>query len=1446
MNIPASYHQERLWFIDRFERKSLYENGPVYHNIPLIINIEGIVDAKVLEESIIKVIKRHEVLRTRIITKNDAACQVIEDESDFRLERVLVDDGRVNGKDKNEYVLKYAKEAFDLENSQLIRAALFDFNSKSYALLLTIHHIICDRYSLGIIANEIVKCYVLTKTGEKASLEELELHYADFSDWQRDLCENDLESLLFYWRRKLGGKLQALELPTDRQRAPIHIYHEGRAGFEIPDLLARKIADFSKKHNIVTFDLFLGVFKVLLHRYSGLNEIVVGTSMTNRLQNELKNVVGPIANLVVLRSFIEQNTDFMTVLKNVSKNVREAEKYQAMPFDKLVLELDPENDMSRTALFDVLFQYEDSIEIDTEVEGSKWQVVETNLGWGKYDLNLLINKNGDKFSGVLTFNEDYYNKETIERLIGHYLILCEKFVDEPGLNISKVCYLSDEEIKRLLYDWNQTEAEYPKNKCIHDLFMEQAERTPLNIAVKCGEEQITYGELNIRTNRIARILRSKGVKPDAIVGMLFDRTPWMITAILSILKAGGAYLPIASDYPEDRINYLLSDSKTKLILTTSDLINKCNFDGEVICLDTLECEGESHENIESINSPSDLAYIIYTSGTTGNPKGVMIEHRNVVRLMFNDSFLFDFGENDVWTMFHSYNFDFSVWEMYGALLYGGKLVMVTTMVARDTKSFLKLLEDEAVTVLNQTPQAFYNLVAQELDKSPSDLKIKYVIFGGEALNPCKLKGWKERYPHTRLVNMYGITETTVHVTYKEIQDEEIDLNISNIGKPLPTLTAYVMDSELALVPVGVPGELMVGGKGVGRGYLECHELTCEKFIDNPYKHGERLYRSGDLVRYLSNGEMEYCGRIDHQVKIRGFRIELGEIEAVLVKSPDIKDAVVVARKGKNEELSLISFIVWETDSQKDTNRLRAYMKETLPDYMIPSVFVSMAALPITSNGKVDRKALPEVTDSKRDAGALYIEPQTELEKAVAAIWMDVLDINKVGIDDNFFYIGGNSLVVAKIVYRFNEMFKLNLTFPYFFTNPTIRAMVRFAENQNEASPDANKDAFLLNEVQLDESIKPGTGLEFNMQAVGDIFLTGATGFLGAFLLKDLLDLTDSRIHCLVRASTMEDGMKRIIDNLSYYLIDINDLKDRIIPVPGDMEKPLLGLSKEQFSLLAEEIGIIYHNGAVARYMYPYENLKAANVLGTQEIIRLSCTGKLKPVHYVSTVSVFNSTVGDVLKEGDLPQIPGSSEGGYVQSKWVAEQILGLARRRGVPVNIYRPGRISGHSVTGACQTNDFLWQMIRSCFEAGCIFDGQMSFDMVPVDYVSKAIVELSLMKECKNMNFHLTGDKNIELKDIYRWISAEGIKLGTVSYKEWFNRLENHANENDNSMASKVISILPEDMSFEAHSVRYDDSNVSGRLKGVVMPPKILDESIFRTNFMFLVKTGYIELSLT
>ena len=925
----VSSAQKRQYILNQLD-------GGISYNVPSGLQIRGEIDIARLEETLRRLIRRHEAFRTRFEIKNGEPVQIIEDAVDFSVEVIESEEAKLSGQ------LASFVRPFDLSTAPLFRARLVRLSEDRHLLLLDMHHIISDGASMRLILREFTELYA------GGSLPALRVQYKDYSAWHNALLKSDkVKGQESYWLERFSGELPVLSLPLDYSRPASRSFKGETLWYMLDPALTAGLKKLAAERGTTLFMLLFSAYSVLLSRYTGQEDLIIGTPVEGRRHAELLDIVGMFVNTLALRTYPEGGKTFAEYLEEVKDELLSAYDNQEYPLEALVDRLSVRRDISRNPLFDTMFVLQSADWAELPVGDAITELQRLYNTTSKFDLTLEAVDRGETIEVSVEYSTDLFRRETAESLFSHYENALRDIIEHPAKRLHEIEILSDAERNRLLREFNDTEAEYPRDKTIHGLFEEQAEKTPDSVALVFGDETMTYRQLNEKANRLARTLRARGVGPDGIVGLLVDRSFEMIVAILGVLKAGGAYLPIDPSYPEDRIGYTLADSGAKLLLTKRSLT--APFDGAVLFLDDGSAYDGDGTKLEPVNTPDDLAYIIYTSGSTGRPKGVMIEHRNVVRLMKNNSFQFDFGDTDVWTLFHSYSFDFSVWEMYGALLYGGRLVILTRDDVLDTRGLLKTIASEGVTVLNQTPSAFYNLIGEDQTASGCITALRYVIFGGEALKPVLLKPFYEKYPNTRLINMYGITETTVHVTFKQLSAEDISDYRSNIGKPIPTLNVHILDRYMNLQPIGIPGEIHVGGDGLARGYINNEQLTAEKFVSIPSLGDGRFYRSGDLGRRLPRGDIEYLGRIDSQVKIRGYRIELGEIENTLLMHPDVEKAVVVVRESEMGTKRLAAY--YEAGKPLPAEALAAHLAVSLPDYMLPSYFVQVDEFPLNTNGQ---------------------------------------------------------------------------------------------------------------------------------------------------------------------------------------------------------------------------------------------------------------------------------------------------------------------------------------------------------------------------------------------------------------------------------------------------------------------------------------------------------------
>jgi fengycin family lipopeptide synthetase B len=1040
-----SLSQERLWLLHQ-----LQPDTPLYNESSLL-RLTGVINTTFLENSINEIIKRHEILRTSFQIIDEQTLQVIAPTLTFALTTINLQtypEAETEAKVK-QIVTENCRQPFDLNQAPLFRGTLIYLSEQEHILLLTKHHIISDGWSWQIFYRELAALYQGFCQDNPAILPELPIQYADFALWQRQ-CLNDEERCLrraslthqlTYWKEQLKDAPPILNLPTDYPRPAQQSFQGARATIIIPEAIADALKSLSQQESVTLFMVLLAAFKTLLYRYTGQTDLLVGTPVANRTQIETENLLGCFVNSLVLRTDLSNEPSFRELLARVRQTALAAYAHQDLPFEQLVKELQPKRTLSHTPLFQVMCVFQDAPLLALELPGLTLTPLMIDSGTAKFDLTLYLEDTKQELIGFLEYNSDLFHTDTINRMVGHFQTLLEGIVANPDQCIAKLPLLTKPEQNQLLANNFLGKIDYLPQLCLHQLFEQQVEKTPNAVAVVLENQQLTYAELNTKANQIAHYLQQLGIKTEELVGICLPRSLEMVIGILGILKVGAAYVPLDPNYPAERLAFVLEDAQLQVILT-QQLSQKLSTDKtKLVCLDTDReiIAGQCTDNLNSQATSASLAYIIYTSGSTGKPKGVLVNHSNVMRLFAATDAWFKFNNEDVWTLFHSIAFDFSVWEIWGALLYGGRLVVVPYEITRSPQAFYELLLQQQVTVLNQTPSAFRQLIKVDESKPQQLTDLRYVIFGGEALEIQSLQPHFERYgdKSPQLINMYGITETTVHVTYHPLTVADLtQAQASVIGRPVPDLQVYVLDQHQQLLPIGVAGEMYVGGAGLARGYLNRPELTAQRFISHPLAPEARLYRSGDLARYLPNGELEYLGRIDNQVKIRGFRIELGEIETTLCQHPKVRETVVLPWSDASNNKRLVAYIVPKLEPAPTTRELQNWLKDKLPEYMIPAAFISLPALPLTANGKVDRRALPTPNTTRPELDKAFVDPRTSTEQVLADIWAQVLGLERVGINDNFFELGGDSILNTQIIAKANQA-GLQLTFRQLFSHQTI-------------------------------------------------------------------------------------------------------------------------------------------------------------------------------------------------------------------------------------------------------------------------------------------------------------------------------------------------------------------------------------------------------------------------
>ncbi|AFZ01579.1 non-ribosomal peptide synthetase [Calothrix sp. PCC 6303] len=1056
-NLDLSFAQQRLWFLAQLEP------GSAFYNAPAAVRLEGQLNVEALQQSFNEIISRHEILRTNFPTREGQPVAVILEEQPVNLSLPILDISHL-GENQQQAEIKQqlaqaAEQPFDISSDRLLRIKLLRLSQQEHIVLLTMHHIISDGWSIGVFVEELAKLYQAFSNGKPSPLLPLPIQYVDFAAWQRQWLQGEiLETQISYWLKQLENTPKLLELPTDYPRPAIQRFQGATYSFDISKELSTALNKFSQQQGSTLFMTLLAAFQTLLWRYTGSEDIVVGSPIANRNRAEIEGLIGFFVNTLVLRSNFTGNPSFEELLKRVREVALEAFAHQDLPFELLVEKLQPQRDLSHTPLFQVMFILQNAFMSTLELPGLTLTPLKTDTGNAQFDLTLSIAETESGLTANFEYNTDLFAESSIQRMANHLQTLLEAIVTNPQHCLSDLAILSKFEQHQLLREWNDTKVDYPLEKCIHQLFEEQVQRIPDTVAVEFTNQQLTYNQLNQKANQLAHHLQKLGVKADTLVGICVERSLEMIIGLLAILKAGGAYIPLDPSYPGERLTYMLEDSQTSILLSQQHLVEKLANDAvQVICLDSdwQTIATQSTENLNYHLHPHHLAYVIYTSGSTGKPKGAMNTHQGITNRLLWMQDTYKLTATDKVLQKTPFGFDVSVWEFFWTLISGACLVIAEPGGHQDSAYLVQLIQQQQITTVHFVPsmlQVFLDEVALE-----NCQHLKRVICSGEAL-PWELQEkFFGRFLDVELHNLYGPTEAAIDVTYWQCQRHNQE-KVVPIGRAIANTEIYILDPHLQPVPIGVPGELHIAGVGLACGYLHRPQLTNEKFIPNPFDltSDGRLYKTGDLARYREDGNIEYLGRIDDQVKLRGLRIELGEIAAILQQFPKIQQAVVVVREDTPGNQRLVAYIVPRSDSaHPQTQELRDFLLQKLPQYMIPYDYVLLDTLPLTPNGKLDRRALP-MPEITLEAEKQDVLPRTPVEEKLVKIWMQVLDLPKIiGIYDNFFELGGHSLLATQVISQTRQAFQVELSIHRLFEMPTIaefaQEITRILEQKVEQS-----------------------------------------------------------------------------------------------------------------------------------------------------------------------------------------------------------------------------------------------------------------------------------------------------------------------------------------------------------------------------------------------------------
>jgi amino acid adenylation domain-containing protein len=1071
--LPIAFAQQRFWFAEQLAP------GTFVNNLTTAFQLTGRLDPIVLERSLGEICRRHEILRTTFPLREGRSTQSIDLDLTFILP--IIDLHKLPEIDREpearRLFTQLAEQPFNLSEESSLRVQLIRLAPEVHRIIVVMHHIICDGLSIGIFFKELAAIYTAFASEKPSPLTDPSIQYADFAVWQQQRIGGEiLDIQLEYWKQQLGGVLPILQLPIDRPRPVIKTEHGVYRWFELPQQLSIDLKALSQRSGVTLFMTCLAAFQILLYRYSGQEDIIVGTPISGRNRAEIAGSIGCFVNTLVLRTSLEGNPSFQELLNRVKQVAVAAYTHQDLPFERLTEALNPARDLSHSPLFQAMFILESNISETWRLPGVTITPLEVaRKGIANFDLTLNLTETATGIHGGFEYNSDLFDAETIERMVAHFHTLLAGIVANPDRGIATLPLLTPAEQQQILVDWNDTEIDYPKHSCIHQLFEAQVERTPHAVAVICGARQLTYQQLNYRANQLADRLHGMGVTADLLVGILMERSIELIVGLLGILKAGGAYVPLDPSYPPARLSYVLADAGVGILLTQSELLSFFPAPpAQVVCLDVdgQTIEGYSQANLDRSVCSNHLAYVLYTSGSTGKPKGVEIEHRNVVNFLHSMSHQPGIEAEDTLMAITTISFDIAQLEVYLPLITGAKVVVIPREMAIDADRLLnevkvsqlksplvmqspptrtRILGEARKTVMQATPVTWQMLLTTGWNR---DNPLK-VLSGGEALSTRLAQAILAT--GSELWNLYGPTETTIwSTTYKVDPAKPITSSgdaFVSIGRPIANTQVYILNKYLQPVPIGVPGELYIGGDGLARGYFNRPELTAEKFIPNPFSTAKfaRLYKTGDLARYSSDGNIEFLGRIDDLVKVRGFRIELGEIETALLQHSMVSQVVVVAREINPDSKSLIAYIVLHRDLHPTTNEFRNFLRDILPEYMIPSIFLVLESLPLTANGKVDRRALPLPDRASLEPETTFVAPSDGLELQLTKMWERVLGIESIGTSDNFFNLGGHSLLAVQLFAEIEQTFGKNLPLATLFQSPTIEQLATILRQEPKST-----------------------------------------------------------------------------------------------------------------------------------------------------------------------------------------------------------------------------------------------------------------------------------------------------------------------------------------------------------------------------------------------------------
>ncbi|MEU0539074.1 amino acid adenylation domain-containing protein [Nocardia sp. NPDC005978] len=1421
--IPLSANQLRFWLRNQFDTAAAVDN------IGFALRLEG-VDVPALTRALLDVVTRHEALRTRYPADEHGPHQLIEDPEAI-LDRFGVEEVSDAGVDARVRDLLW--QGFDVTSEVPLRVRLLHTPS-GHLLVCALHHICADGSSMAPLARDLADAYGARLGGVAPTWPALAVQYADYALWQRELLgsREDPDSLLSqqlrYWQTELAGLPDQLDLPADRRRPNVASLRGATLDRTLPAQMHTALLDLAHAQQASLFMVMRTALAVLLARLSGTSDISIGVPMTVRSEPALDGVAGMFVNTTVSRTSVDLAESFTDLLARTRTRDLSNFAHSEVPFELVVDAVDPVRSPGRHPLYQVGFAFQNFTQAALSMPGITTSMLDVAAETVKSDLHIgVIDTHGeDGAPGLIGirfgYSTDLFDRATIERFLDGYIRVLESILADPRRRVGDLALVRDDDPELSSHGAVQ---EIPV-RTLAGVVARHAELSPDEIAVVCGGESITYRLLAERIARLARwLIQERAVGPESIVAIATHRSIDQVVAMHATVDAGAAWVPIDPDHPADRIGYVLASAQPHCVLsTTADRFAM----GGVHLIDTLDLSAYSGEPVSGAERTGELrpdhaAYVMYTSGSTGRPKGVVITHEAIANQVEWMCRRYEVGARDVYLHKTAATFDVSLWGYFVPLWAGSRLILALPGEHRDPDAICRAVAAHGVTLTDVVP-AMAALIAQHPEpEALRTLRALFVI--GEALPPETVRTFAE-ICSAEVHNLYGPTEAAVSITERHVRASDLDEPRLPIGLPAWNSQCRVLDARLRPVPRGVTGELFLSGVQLARGYKGSPGLTAGRFVADPFgPPGARAYRSGDLARLRSDGELDFLGRTDLQVKVRGHRIELGEIESALLGNPAIAQAAVTAQRAGGD-VRLLGYVVPAPGQDVDSKSLRRKLSDVLPGYMLPAVITVLAAFPTNSSGKVDRAALPlpAVEDTDEIGSAA---PESPVEIAIAEVFAEVLGVGRVGVTDSFFDLGGSSLGVFDVHRRLSARLERDVPMRAILSAPTVAGLAAHIANPPAPAVVSSHAA----DAVLAQEISPAGCAPAAPGAASEILLTGATGFLGVHLLDELLRSTDARVWCLIRADSDAEARARIMAALGQFRLRTDGIEDRVRVLCGDLSLPDFGLAASDFELLTERIDAIYHNGARVNHVDPYERLRAANVEGTRTVLRLATTVRAKAVHFVSTLgaAIPSGTRPDLVAESDRLTAGQLQDNGYLISKWVGEELIRQAGERGLPVTILRPGTVSAHTVNAVGNPQDGFWNMVGAAATLGLAPDvGEATISLVPVDYVARAIVAIGSGPHRETV-YHLVNHQPTSIPAVLDSLRSHGVEVRVEPLDAVRRELERRASTaaaSDRDVLARAALLSPTYAGLAAHA-RWSDTNTRAALAGTTIECPPIDRTV-------------------